>query len=103
MEESPIDHVKAGKALYRNGWLVGFLVVATIGIAFLVLFRNSQHPILVLLLVGLPIGAAIGVVAGIAVDGQTLSRDMRVKIGMAVLTGFSLYIIVLVLYLLSIT
>jgi len=101
MEESPIDQVKAGKTLYRNGWLVGFLAAYAISIAFLALFRNSQDPILLLLVVGLPVGVAIGVFAGLAVEGKAIPRETRYMIGLATLTGFLLYVILLGVYFIS--
>lgn len=99
MEESPIDHVKAGKALYRNGWLVGFLVAAAISIAFLAFVRDVSDPFIELLLVGIPIGIAMGALAGLAVEGQALSQEMRSTIGLAIIMGFFLYIILLVSWL----
>ena len=101
MEESPIDQTKAGKALYRNGWLVGFLVAAAISIAFLVIFRESYHPFQVMLLVGLPIGVAIGAFAGLAVEGRAISREDRNMIGLSILIGFLLYVVGLIGYLMS--
>jgi hypothetical protein len=95
MEETPIDLVKAGKPLYRNGWLVGFLVAAAISIASLAFFRESQQPFMLLLIVGLPIGVTIGVFAGLAAEGQAIARDKIYMIGLAALTGLLLFFILL--------
>ena len=98
VEERPMDQVKARKALYRDGWLVGPLVAAAISIAFLAFFRESQQPFMLLLIVGLPIGVTIGVFAGLAVERQAIPRGMRYLIGLATLTGFLLYLFLLGVY-----
>jgi len=101
MGERPIDQNKTGKALYRNGWIVGFLVAAAISIAFLAFFRESPAFFMLLLIVGLPIGVTIGVFAGLAVEGQAIPRDMRYMIGLATLTGLLLFYILLGVYFIS--
>jgi uncharacterized membrane protein YdfJ with MMPL/SSD domain len=100
MEERPKDQFKADKALYRNGWLVGFLVAYAISIAVLVIFRESQQPFMLLLIVGLPVGGTIGVFAGLAAEGQAIRREMKYTIGLATLTGLLLFYILLGVYLL---
>jgi len=99
MEESPIDHVKAGKAFYRNGWIVGFLVVAVTSIAALAIFRNAYKPLDFLFMVWLPIGIAIGVLVGLAVEYQTIPREKKYTIGLVALTGLFIYFILLCVYL----
>ena len=96
-----MGEVKVGKALYRNGWLVGSLVAAAISIAFLAFVRDVHDPFIELLLVGLPIGVVIGALAGLAVEGRAISREDRNMIGLSILIGFLLYVVGLVGYLMS--
>jgi len=96
-----MDQVKAGKTLYRKGWIVGSLVALVVSIAFLAFVRDVHDPFIELLLVGIPIGVAIGALAGLAVEGPELSREKRTMIGLSILTGFVLYIVILVSYLMS--
>ena len=95
------DRTKARKALYRNGWVVGTLVAFVIIIVFLAYFRDVCHPMDELLLVGVPIGVALGALVGLAVEGPALSRKRRNTIALSILAGFAMYVIVLVLYLMS--
>jgi len=103
MEESVTDQAKARKALYKNGWVVGPLVAFVISIVFLVHFRDVPvHNLIdILLLVGVPIGVALGAWVGLAVEGPALSRKRRSIIALSILWGFAVYVIVLVLYLMS--
>ena len=94
---------KSRKALYRNGWVVGPLVAFVISIVFLVLSRDDSvhNLIIILLLVGIPIGIALGALVGLAVEGPALSRKRRITIGLSIFWGFVLYSVTLVLYLMS--
>jgi len=95
------EEIKSRKALYRNGWVVGLLVAFVVSIVFLVHSRDVpvHNLIATLLLVGIPIAVVLGVLAGLAVEGQALSREKRNMIGLAMLVGFFLYIVILVSYL----
>ena len=95
------NQAKARKALYKNGWVVGLLVAFVISIVFLVHFRDvAVHNLIdILLLVGVPIGVALGALAWLAVEGSALSRKRRDAIGLSILLGFFLYGATLVLYL----
>jgi len=97
------DQVNTRKALYRNGWVVGPLVAFVISIVFLVHSRDVpvHDLIVILLLVGMPIGIALGALVGLAVEGPALSRKGRITIGLSILLGFFLYGVTLVLYLMS--
>jgi len=93
------DQTKHWKALYTNGWGVGTLVAFVIIIVFLAYFRDVYRPIDELLLVGIPIGVVLGALVGLAVESRSLSRRRRKAIGLSILTGFALYVVVLILYL----
>lgn len=97
------DQTISRKVLYRNGWVVGPLVAFVTSIVFLVHSRDDSvhNLIVVLLLVGIPIGIALGALVGLAVEGPALSRKRRITIGLSILWGFVLYGVVLVLYLMS--
>ena len=100
-EERVTDQTKARKVLYRNGWVVGTLAAFFMVIVFLAYFRDVYHPIDVLLLVGVPIGLALGALVGLAVEGPVLSQKRRNTIALSILVGFAVYVIVLVVYLMS--
>jgi hypothetical protein len=103
MEVRVTGRTKSRKALYRNGWVVGPLVAFVISIVFLVLSRDDSvhNLIIILLLVGIPIGIALGALVGLAVEGPALSRKRRITIGLSIFWGFVLYGVTLVLYLMS--
>jgi uncharacterized membrane protein AbrB (regulator of aidB expression) len=91
----------ARRALYRNGWVVGTLVAFAIIIVFFASFRDDYQPMNELLVVGIPIGVVLGALVGLAVEDSGLSRKKRNTIALAVMAGFAIYFIVLVLYLMS--
>ncbi len=93
------DQANARKVLYKNGWAVGALVASVIIIVFLAHFRDDYDPIVPLLLVGVPIGVALGAWVGLAVEGPALSLKRRNAIGLSILLGFFLYGVTPVLYL----
>ena len=101
MEEGVTGRTESRKVLYKNGWAVGALVASVIIIVFFVHFRDLYDPIVPLLLVGVPIGVALGALVGLAVEGPALSRKRRNTIGLSILWGFFLYGVTLVLYLMS--
>lgn len=68
-------------------------------IVFLAHFRDDYDPIVPILLVGVPIGVALGAWVGLAVEGPALSLKRRNAIGLSILLGFFLYGVTPVLYL----
>ena len=100
-QERVTDQTNARKALYRNGWVVGTLVAFVIIIVFLAYFRDVYHPMDELLLVGVPIGVALGALVGLAVEGPALSRKRRNTIALSIILTFFLYGVTLVLYYMS--
>ena len=101
MEEGVTGRTKSWKVLYKNGWAVGALVASVIIIVFFAHFRDYYDPIVPLLLVGVPIGVALGAMVGLAVEGPALSRKRRITIELSIFVGFVLYGVTLVLYLMS--
>ena len=95
------DKTEARKALYKNGWVVGTFVAFAIIIVFLAYLRDVYRLMDVLLLVGIPIGVVLGALVGLAVESRSLSRGRRNTIGLSILTGFGMYVVVLILYLAS--
>ena len=95
------DQTKARKALYKNGWVVGTFAAFVIIIVFLAYLRDVYRLVDVLLLVGIPIGVVLGALVGLAVESRSLSRGRRNTIGLSILTGFGMYVVVLILYLAS--
>lgn len=98
MEETVANQTNAWKALYSNGWVVGTLVAFVMVIVFFAYFQDVYHPMDELLLVGIPIGVGLGALVGLAVESRSLSRRRRNTIGLSILTGFALYVVVLILY-----
>jgi predicted RND superfamily exporter protein len=101
MEERVTGRTKSRKVLCKNGWAVGALVASVIIIVFFAHIRDVYDPILPLLLVGVPIGVALGALVGLAVEGPALSRKRRIVIGLSIFWGFVLYGVTLVLYYIS--
>jgi len=96
-----IDQTKARKALYRNGWVVGTLAAFVIIFVFFAYCGNVRHPMDELLIVGVPIGIALGALVGLTVEDSASSRKRRNAIALVVLAVFAAYLIALVLYLMS--
>ena len=101
MEERVTGRTKSRKVLYKNGWAVGALVASVIIIVFFAHIRDAYDPVLPLLLVGVPIGVALGALVGLAVEGPALSQKRRITIGLSTILGFFLYGVTLVLYYMS--
>ena len=95
------DQVNTRKALYKNGWVVGTFVALVIIIVFLAYLRDVYRLMDVLLLVGIPIGVVLGALVGLAMESRSLSRGRRNTIGLSILTGFGMYVVVLILFLAS--
>ena len=96
-----MDQTEAGNALLRNGWVVGTVVAILLIVAFFAYVRQSMSAINETLLLGAPIGVAVGALVGLVVDSRSLPRRRRIRIGLSILAGFVLYFIALTLYLMS--
>lgn len=80
---------------------VGTFVAFVMIIVFLAYLRDVYRLMDALLLVGIPIGVVLGALVGLAVESRSLSRRRRNTIGLSILTGFGMYVVVLILYLAS--
>lgn len=98
-EKGAMNQTKARKASYRNGWAIGAFVAFVIIAVTLVWIRDAHDPMDELLLVVVPIGVVLGSFAALAVETPASSRKRRDTLALSILAGFTVYVIVLALYL----
>lgn len=75
----------------RNGWLVGSVIACVVMSDFLIYSRDASDPLIELILVGAPIGATVGALAGIGVDTRNLPRKRRLGMSLSVIAGSASY------------